>query len=200
MPAPGSQKPASSFATVDFPEPEGPTSATMVWGAMSRLRSCRTSVSPYANPTWRSASAVPSNCARSFGRSSSGVCRNAVTRLTCSLIMTKLSDCFATRMSGAMKPSGRISPNTSTGRAIWPCIYRSRPTGSVPSSVQGMMACTAADQNQHCRYQAIVEVWKKSTARENAPYEEAERLKALITWMPFTYSTSAAFMAFPARV
>lgn len=41
-----SQYPAISFATVDLPEPDGPTRAVMVPGWMARFTSCKTSVVP----------------------------------------------------------------------------------------------------------------------------------------------------------
>ena len=46
-PALASQKPAMSFAAVDFPEPEGPTIAVMVPGSVRKVTPWSTSV-----PSW----------------------------------------------------------------------------------------------------------------------------------------------------
>ena len=95
---------------------------------------------------------------------------------------------------GPMNPSGMTMHVRSAGSASWPCAMSHTPKGSDTSSVQGTTALTAAIHTQLCLNQAKVESWYSATASENPPYELAVRPNALITWMPFTYSTNDEFI------
>lgn len=96
--------------------------------------------------------------------------------------------------SGAMKPSGMTMHVRNIGSVSWPADMSHTPSGSDTSSVHGTTDLTAAIHTQLCLNHASVESWYSATAVENPPYELAVRPNALITWMPFTYSTSDEFI------
>jgi len=94
-----------------------------------------------------------------------------------------------------MNPSGMEMHTMNAGRPSCPVESSQTPRGSETSNVQGTTALTSAIHTQLCRNQARVESWYSATAWENDPYDDALLPKALMTWMPLTYSTSVAFMA-----